>query len=180
MGSNTSPDEILSVFDQQRNIINELPRSVVRAEPKMHWHGVADIFVVDDQGRILCSKRSERMQNNPNKWQVRFGGHVKAGQSFLQTTINELAEEAGLHATQETLIPLESGSKAKYLVHYSYFVYHILPTDQIQLNDGEVAETRWMTVPEYLKSHAQEPDIWCKNLHSQTLQALMAHIAQRG
>ena len=82
-----SSQELLECFDEKGNIVAPQIRSIVHTEPLQYWHGVANIWIMDRAGNLLCSQRSKFCRDNPEKWQTYFGGHVKAGHTFEQTAL---------------------------------------------------------------------------------------------
>ena len=76
---NSTTDELLECFDLQGNPIERKSRQEIHTKPYIIWHGVSNIWVLNNLGSTLCSKRAETVSGNPGKWQTYFGGHAKAG-----------------------------------------------------------------------------------------------------
>jgi len=159
---NTKPnEEFLQCFDEQGNPTEGRPRSQVKTLPYQYWHGVCNIFVVNNAGQILCSKRSPLIEN-PGKWQPYFGGHVSAGLSFTQTAIKELQEESGIIITEPDLFLLENATYPDQKKFFRTFVIlYNEPTINLAGTDGEITEYKWMNMKEYLKESEANPDGWC-------------------
>ncbi|HET8574814.1 MAG TPA: NUDIX domain-containing protein [Candidatus Paceibacterota bacterium] len=154
--------ELLAVFNEKKEAVDPLSRSVVHREPLKHWHGVVQIWIIDSGCRLLCSKRSLSNEGNPGKWQTYFGGHVRAGDSFEETAMRETEEEIGITIPKEKLHFLFE-SKYEPGKHFSEaFVYIFDPKkDVLKFNDGEVSETKWLTFSAYRALEVKNPSEWC-------------------
>jgi 8-oxo-dGTP pyrophosphatase MutT (NUDIX family) len=155
-------DEILQCFDSQRNAIEGHLRTDVKTKPYRWWCGVSNIWLVNAQGQLLCSKRSYNVQGNPGKWQSYFGGHVPFGLSFEETAIKELQEEVGLKISFEDLFLIEEGAYEENKQFYRSFVvlFDREITDLI-FSDGEIIDAKWMDMDDYWNEKERNPDTWC-------------------
>jgi isopentenyldiphosphate isomerase len=173
------PDEILQVFDEYGAPTQALPRAIVKAEPRQHWHGVANIWLINQRGEILVTKRSSILKSKPNLWQSYIGGHLKAGQSFLEAAIAESQEEVGLTIDPGKLFLVSKVSSPKYLCHFESYIY---PFDgeitDLVFNDGEIAAARWLTLDAYLKENSEKPDEWCNSIHPEHETVIRAWISE--
>ena len=110
MYKNPEPsDELLECFDEQGHIIDSHSREEIHIEPVKFWHGVVNVWLVNPQLQLLCSKRSGTLNGNPGKWQTYFGGHLKAGDTFKKTVSSELDEEVGIQIQDSKLILIFKG-----------------------------------------------------------------------
>ena len=162
---NNKPNELLECFDGNGNPIQSKPRQEVHAKPYTIWHGVTVVWMFNNRREILCSKRSNYVEGNPGKWQTYFGGHVKAGDNFLETAMAELKEEIGLKLLPENFVLVDSGKRED--VMHVYKMYAILfKNDLSKLNfiDGEVAEVKWLSFKDYKKEKNKKPDDWCNSI----------------
>ncbi len=124
------------------------------------------MWIVNDDGRVLCQQRSLTKDANPGKWQSFFGGHLKAGQTYLDNAIGELSEELGLSVDPNELIPVHTlkSDKAKhfgqvFILRWNGDVTHL------HFKDNEVASVRWMTLGE-IKTQIGE-GLFCNNIDSE-------------
>jgi len=157
-------EEMLQCFNEHGSPTDSLPRSVAKAKGHTCIYGISNVWLVNDAGQIMCSKRSESMAGNPGKWQTYFGGHVTAGLSFTQTAVKELAEEAGLEVTENDLyLVVEDKFDEDPRFFKSYAVrFNGLPSD-LHFADGEITEAKWMDMNEYWKDKEANPDNWCNS-----------------
>lgn len=165
MYQNPEPNhEMLECFNEQGNTIEPYTRKEVHTEPLRYWHGVVNIWLVNQKLQLLCSKRSETLSGNPGKWQTYFGGHVKAGITFKQAAVLELDEEVGLQIKDSRLCLIEKGAQAPSRHFYESYAY--LFEDNIidlKFNDGEITEVKWIDMKKYWELKQLCPDSWCNS-----------------
>lgn len=67
--------------------------------PGLDYIGVGvGVVLVDNQGRLLLTKRSGTVQGARNQWEFP-GGHVEHGETFEQAAIREVREELNVEIT---------------------------------------------------------------------------------
>jgi isopentenyldiphosphate isomerase len=155
-------DEMLQCFDEAGNPTEVQSRKEVKTEPFRWWCGVATVWLVNDAGEMMVSRRSSTVSANPGKWQSYFGGHVEPGRSFLETVRGELAEEAGLECPPEAFYWVASVRNDAKKVHGErYAVRFNGSPEDLRFIDGEVSEARWMNIEEQWAEKEAHPEIWC-------------------
>ncbi len=166
-------DELLQCFDEHGNPTEVQPRSEVKMNPPRWWYGVVRIFLVNKQGQVMCSKRAETVSANPGKWQLYFGGHVGAGESFVAVARRELQEEAGLDIPPERLFVVTKGTKPEKNVHFQNFITRFdgSPTD-LRFSDHEVSEARWLRIEECIQGLRNDPNTWSNVCTVEDVEAL--------
>jgi ADP-ribose pyrophosphatase YjhB (NUDIX family) len=165
-------DEMLACFDEHGNEIQPHLRSEALAEPfPNYYHATANVWVIDKDGKMLCSQRSELVSANKLKWQSKFGGHVQAGDSFVQSAARELYEESGIEVVPEDLILIDH-HKYEPHKHFSNSFMLLFNPDKhhIKLKDGEVKTCEWFTFDQYNQDRTNNPEKWTNHidLESQT------------
>jgi 8-oxo-dGTP diphosphatase len=163
-------EELLEIVDENNNLTSEIqPRSVVHSQGL--WHRTVHIYVFretpDKDIEFLIQLRSAHKDLNPNCWDLRFGGHIKAGHDIPQTIHQEMKDEIGLDIMSEDLIEGMWRKRNKYpnneftKVFYLNFVDH---TDDLKFNDNEVQRVEWMPKKEIKESMKSEPEMWAGKL----------------
>lgn len=156
--------ELLECFDEQGNITQPHIRAEVHAKPLRFWHGVVNVWLVNNNGELLCSKRSEKLSGNPGRWQTYFGGHVKAGKSFKENAVLELNEEAGIEIDQNNLFLIAKGTHDADKHFFESYVYLFNGSvDDLKFNDGEITEARWYAMDDYWKERNNKLENWCNS-----------------
>lgn len=97
-------DEIVPIVDRQDNIVDEVPRHVMRSQSLRHR--VTYIFVFDSTGRLFVQKRTATKDLYPGFYDLAAGGVVCVGESYEESAVRESKEELGIHGT-----PLENRFK---------------------------------------------------------------------
>lgn len=166
MQQNLPPEnELLKCFDEEGNVIAPKTRKESHTKPYCVWHGITGVWLLNSKGQILCTKRSEKNEGNPDKWQTYLGGHVKADQSFLESAAAELFEEIGLQLPQAEYKLVASGKRADFMhVYKMYAILFQSELSSLNFTDGEVTEARWFTFDKYQKDRAINPDNWCNSM----------------
>ena len=166
----TTPNEneLLKCFDENGNTIAPKTRKESHAKPYHIWHGITGVWLLNNKRQILCTRRSEKNEGNPSKWQTYVGGHVKSDQDFLESARAELFEEMGLQLPQTNFKLVIAGKRADFM--HIYEMYAILFQGELSsLNfiDSEVVEAKWFTFDEYQKDRTNNSDNWCNNMTSE-------------
>lgn len=138
-------------------IVNEADEPIAsttrkEAQQKGLLHRIAEIMVEDPGGRILLQKRADSRDTNPGCWTTSVGGHVDAGEDYLEAAVREMQEEIGLSDVKLQ----EIGSYRKNSMHewrklnrfYKIFKA-VVPVDtRFRPDPIEVSEVRWFTLDE--------------------------------
>lgn len=166
-------EEILQCFDENGIPTEGRPRSEIYTKPYQFWCGISDVWVANDHGEILCSKRADHLTNNAGKWQTYFGGHVPFGVSFLENAIKELAEESGIIVEADDLhfLGRRSDPIDKDLFEEFVFFSNITP-EECTFPDGEVTEAQWMTFNEARQQKELHPEQWTNGCSKETENAI--------
>lgn len=162
----STDNELLACFDKDGHDIEPRKRSELHAKPYVIWHGVADIWTINQKGEILCSQRSLEVHGNPGRWQTFFGGHVRAGDTFLGTALRELEEEVGIIAHPKELLLAESGTFEEQKHFYQKFVYCFdVQKERWNFQDGEIIDARWFSFQDYWQDRKLNVEKWCNGMN---------------
>lgn len=182
MVTTMSPEsELLKCFDENGNVMAPKTRKELHIKPYSTWHGITAVWLVNSNGQILCTRRSEKNEGNPGKWQTYLGGHVKADHDFLESAQVELLEEVGLQLPQAEFKLVTSGKRADFMhVYKMYTVLFQGALSSLNFIDSEIAEAKWSTFDQYQKDRTNNPDNWCNNmtpeLYAKALEVLNVEI----
>lgn len=165
--------ELLACFDESGKSIKPKSRKEIHSQPYKIWHAVTNIWVVK-QGLILCTKRSDKNEGNPGKWQTYVGGHVQHGYSFEETAVRELKEELGLTPDLGRLIFIgqENYELAKHITAMYAFFWNGSPED-INPIDGEIDKAKWMSYDDYVSNKNSHPENWCNGIKQEAYQKIL-------
>lgn len=139
--------ELFDIVDEQNN-----PLGFTKLRDEVHknleyWHRTTHIWVVNDQGQILCQQRSLKKDANPGKWQSFFGGHLQSGESYEESAINELREELGVvvDASQLTPIYIRKNEASKHFGQVYVFVMN-KKAEELEIDKEEVEKVEWINL----------------------------------
>ncbi len=144
-------DELLDVVDE-----NDRPTGIRKSKRAIHrdgdFHRAAHMWIYSDRGEILFQLRSNTKDIFPGLWDI-TGGHVGAGESYLETAVRELEEELGVSVSPDKLEPLYIQKDRA--VHQEFQYVYLLQLNQaaetFRLQEEEVLEARFFGI-EDLKS----------------------------
>lgn len=168
MATQKDSKEQIACFDNSGNPAESKIRSVIHNKPLQIWHGITNIWIMNLQGEILCTRRSSHVSGNPGKWQTYVGGHMRSGYTFIQTAIRELSEELGLSISEKNFTIFEEGRRddTKH-VYKNYVVLLDVSHSSLNFTDGEVDDAKWFSFEDYQKSREKDPSNWCNSTSSE-------------
>lgn len=145
-------EELFDIFDE-----NNQPLGFTKPRKEVHqtlryWHRATQIWITNSRKEILCQLRSAFQDVNPSKWMSFFGGHLKTGQDYLASAVQETKEEIGLDIKPSQLIPIGVKKNEK---HKHFSQTYILQWDgeagSLRLDKNEIESIKWLSVDELQK-----------------------------
>lgn len=95
-----SADEIVTIVDEENNVIGSANHSVMRK--KCLIHRATYILVYNSKGELFLQKRTMTKDIYPGHYDIAAGGVVLADESYEESARRELAEELGITAAPLT------------------------------------------------------------------------------
>lgn len=86
--------EFLDVVDENDKVVEKRPRN--ECLDKGLLHRAVTIFITNDKGKVFLQKRANDLRFYPGRWSASCGGHVSAGETYMQGAKRELMEELGV------------------------------------------------------------------------------------
>lgn len=132
-----------------------------------NYRFVVSVLIFNSTGELLIQKRQSTKKSWANYWDYTAGGAVSTGEELFQAAERELLEETGL------LIDLKD-TPSRLTVSFEegwdeiYFVTKDVGLEELQLQEEEVCEMKWVTENEYLLMLAQNefiPYIYAKSIY---------------
>lgn len=148
-----SPDEVFDVVDRNDHVVGRATRSEVHARGLLHR--AVNVFVFDQQGRLLLQMRSVHKDEYPQCWTSSASGHVDAGEDYESAAIRELAEELGLHTPVEYLTTLPAGPET---ANEFSALYSTVTSSTPEFNRVEIESVRFFDIPRVAEMIRDEPD----------------------
>lgn len=122
----------------------------VRGEklPPERYHIVVHVWIRNSRGEWLISQRAASRPTFPLKWEC-VGGSVTTGEDSLTGAIREAEEEVGVALAPERGRLLHSTVRDHFQdIRDDWLFTYDGETDLSRATTDEVAQIRWMTVPE--------------------------------
>lgn len=141
-------EEYWDIYDKFKTKTGEIiKRDGDRWLQSGEYHLVITGIIQNLKNEILISKRKEDKKLYPNLWEC-TGGSAKTGESSIQATLREIHEEIGV------VLKESEGKFLGTIQHDNYFrdVWNFIrdiQDNEIKFNDGEVTETKWVTLDKY-------------------------------
>lgn len=152
IGKISTTEELLDIFDENNQPTGKTElRSVVHRE-RIGWHRTTDIWIVNRKKEVLCQQRSLNKDAQPGKWMPFFGGHLQAGETFLENAITELKEELGITVSPEDIISLYT-RRVDDLRHFTetFVLEWNGNLENLVFSDNEVEKVEWLSLRELEK-----------------------------
>ena len=136
----SAADESVEVLDGEGRAVAVVTRGELRRGNLRH-RAVYALVVDTGRRRLLVHRRAAWKDVYPGRWDVAFGGVVRAGERAAETARRELAEEAGIDVPLRWLgAGRYEDARARVLGE----VYLAESDGPFTFSDGEVVETAWV------------------------------------
>lgn len=146
--------ELLDVVDFEDRTIGTASRAEIHAKGLIHR--AIHVLLFNPEGKFLQQKRSQNKDRFPGWWDISVGGHVNAGELYLEAAHRECREEMGLETVELEHVAIMTPSAMNGFEHIHVFTARILDVSKLHYNEEEITAIRWMSLEDY-KAHAH-PD----------------------
>ena len=140
--------ELVDLYDENRAPLGRTAERYGKKGPR-EYRTVVHVCLFNSRGQLLIQKRTDGKRVWPGMWDVSVGGGVDAGETSRQGAEREFREELGY--------PLDLGGlRPSLTVNFGggfddfFIVRRDLDTAAFRLQAEEVADIRWVTLPELL------------------------------
>ncbi len=161
-------EELLFVVDENNSPIE--PKTRKEVHENGYWHRISHIWIINSEKQILCQKRSILKDINPGKWEAHFGGHVAAGEEYVDNAVKETKEEVGIDRKKEDMIFVKTYAYQKDKEFQGIF-YTKWDGDitTLVLEKEEVEKIAWMNIEELKKIFDENNPIWVHDRYGKDL-----------
>jgi 16S rRNA (adenine1518-N6/adenine1519-N6)-dimethyltransferase len=147
-------EEYFDVVDIYDEVLRKAPRSEVHREKSLHR--AVHVFLFRPGGQMLIHRRTQTKEEFPGVWTSSCSGHVSAGETYDETAPRELWEE--LKVAAKSLQRLQKFSACESTSWEFTTLYRITTTVDPEPDEAEIAEIRWMALPDIYAWMTAEPD----------------------
>lgn len=126
-------------------------------------HRAFSVFLRDAEGRVLVQQRAAAKTRFPLRWANTCCGHPAPGEELAAAASTRLAEEVGASVTGLTPVGVfsyyaEDPSTGRVEYEYDHVLVGDFAADSpVNPDPDEVAELRWMAVPDLRRALAERP-----------------------
>lgn len=117
---------------------------------------VSALWIVDEEGRILLSRRAQAKSHHPGYWGPAAAGTVEENETYDSNIIKEAKEELGI--TIETVAKLEKRFVERDFRHFTQWYKWIYDGQEIIIDPSEVDEVKWWTKEEIVEAINSQSD----------------------
>ena len=145
-------EEILDIVDANEKVIGKIARKDTQRviTDKLGYIRVADLFLLNSEGRIWVPIRTADKTIAPNGYDFSVGGHVESGDDYIQTLIRETKEEINLDITEKDIEFITKSTNEER--HFIQSIY-LLRTDVTpKFNPNDFTSAEWLKPSELIKS----------------------------
>ena len=135
--------EMWQLYDFNENPIEVVDRNNPQVWDKGMFHMGADIWIINDDKKILVQKRSKYKKLEPNVWAM-TGGSVIYGETPTQTIVREAKEELGIDLNP-TRLQFMTEFKTQNVWVKTFILKQNLDISQMIFSEDEVADAKWLT-----------------------------------
>lgn len=147
--------EYLDLVNKFDEVIGQAPRDWIH---KHDWrHRASHLLIFNQEKKIFLQRRSLQKTIDPGRWDTSVGGHVNAGESYLDCICRETEEELGICIPAPTLwFKLDAKP-----INYNEFmaVYYATHEGPFKLNTEEISAGQWFALADiqaWLKTRPDE------------------------
>jgi isopentenyl-diphosphate Delta-isomerase len=137
-------------------------------------HRAFSVFLRGQDGRVLLQQRAAIKSRFPLRWANTCCGHPRPGEDVALAAARRLVEEVGvggIHLSEVGLYSYyaEDPETGRIEYEYDHVLLGDLPAERKLLPDpAEVADLRWVSVPELRAAIAADPRSYAPWLHGVT------------
>jgi isopentenyldiphosphate isomerase len=139
-------------------------RSLVHSTGLLHRTVHVYVFKrVNSTIYFLVHLRAKNKDLNPNKWDTRFGGHIKSGEDVASAVVNEIKEEIGLDIDKNELTEgswVRGGRYPNCEFVKIFYLEYTRNLKNLKFNDGEVQKVKWFQAADIIKELGTNPEDW--------------------
>lgn len=149
--------ELIDIIDEDGKDLG-IVKEKLQAHRDKDWHRTTQIWIINKKSQILINKRSTKQFQDPDKWASFFGGHLLAGEAYLEGAVRELNEELGLKLPSVRFKRVELRKNAGANEVVQVYIVSIENDDWLKGESTEVTECQLVSFKDLIKLINKNPD----------------------
>lgn len=143
-----SPKEILDLVNEKDEVIGTIDRNDYdrMVEEKLGYIRSVELLIRNSAGKYWIPTRTADKKIAPNGLDYSMGGHVDAGEEYIEAALREIREELNLDLEPKDLIFVTKFEPA--LIHYFRVVYLYETDETPQYNPSDFVKAEWLSLEE--------------------------------
>lgn len=137
-----SHEELIDIVDESDNVVGSASWKEMMERNLLHR--TANTMVFNSEGLLFVHRRPDHVRLYPGMWDVKFGGSVRAGESYEEAARRELFEEAGINVPALSLLFRLRSERKENNAHRA--VFKCVYDGRVVLDPSEVSEGRFMSL----------------------------------
>lgn len=136
--------EYWEVLDSEGNPTGEIMKKYDQSVfNRGFYHLGADVWIINNENKILIQKRSPLKKLDPNVWAM-TGGSVILGEKSKETIVRESREELGIQIDLEKLKLIKKFKTGNVWID-TYILRNDYDIAKMKFQEEEVSEAKWAT-----------------------------------
>ena len=158
-------EESFDVLDENGKQTGEVATRT-EVHEKGLWHRAAHVYIVNSKNEVLLQCRAAHNMFRPGRWYLSAGGHLRAGETSLETAAREVQEELGVSIPESEFV-LAGSAKKKHILLYGTYINNEIDDIYVVHKDveiaklkkhGEVADIQWIPLQTFkIAEEAEDP-----------------------
>ena len=151
-------EEKVILVDENDNAVGLMPK--MEAHEKARLHRAFSVFILNSKNEVMLQRRALHKYHSPGLWTNTCCSHQREGESNIEAGSRRLKEEMGFTtALSESISFIYKATFNNGLTEHEYD--HVLigsyEADPV-VNPEEVADWKWMSLPEIRNDIEQNPN----------------------
>lgn len=143
-----STKEILDLVNDKDEVIGTIDRDDYDRMVEQHLGYIrsVELLIRNSEGRYWIPTRTADKRIAPNGLDYSMGGHVDAGEEYIEAALREIREELNIDLKPEDLIYITKFEPS--LIHYFRVVYLYETDETPQYNPADFVKAEWLSLEE--------------------------------
>ncbi len=160
----TTDQDLVELVDETGRVIGQAPRAEVH-HSKTPRHRAFSVYLIDDAGRVLLTRRALNKRTWPGVWSNSCCGHPRPGETDPAAICRRVGEELGLQVRDIQVLLPDFGYVATDPYgrmeneHCPVYRAFIVDASVLRPDPDEVMDYQWLTWPDLTETADRAPGL---------------------